>query len=307
MDVLNDILDTLDLRGALYFRTDFSPPWAVTVPDLDEAARFHLVVHGRCNVRIGDAPPIDLYPGDLILIPRGRAHILADRADRRPAALESVIAETGYDGSGVFAVGQGDATAATQMVCGHYTFRRGADHPILRALPDYLRMTSADRAGNPWLDETLRLVARRVFSDEIGAPAAVTRLSEIVFIELLRAGISQCAELRTIIDALQDSQVGRAIELIHAEPGKPWSVEALAGEVGMSRSRFAERFSELVGMGPMAYLADWRLQKSLSMLEITRTSVQQIAVETGYRSPAAFTRAFAGKFGIAPTEYRRQM
>ena len=243
MDVLNDILDTLDLKGALYFRTDFSPPWAVTVPDLEEAARFHLVVHGRCNVRIGDAPPVDLYPGDLILIPHGRSHILADTPEREPQRLESVIADTGYDGTGVFAVGQGDATASTQMICGHFTFRQGADHPMLRALPDKLRITSADRAGNPWLDETLRLVARRMFSDEIGAPAAVTRLSEIVFIELLRVGIDQCADLRAIVGALQDSQIGRALEIVHAEPAKPWSVESLGAAVGMSRSRFAERFS----------------------------------------------------------------
>lgn len=306
MDVLNDILDTLDLKGALYFRTDFSPPWAVTVPDLEEAARFHLVVHGRCNVRIGEAVPIDLYPGDLILIPRGRSHILADTPEREPQRLENMIADTGFTGTGAFAVGQGDATASTKMICGHFTFRRGADHPMLRALPDHLRITSADRAGNPWLDETLRLVARRVFSDEIGAPAAVTRLSEIVFIELLRVGIDQCKELRAIVGALQDSQIGRALEIVHAEPGKPWSVESLGAAVGMSRSRFAERFSELVGMGPMAYLSDWRLQKALSLLSASRISVQEIAVAAGYRSPAAFSRAFSGKFGVAPTEYRRQ-
>jgi len=307
MDVLDDVLDTLDLKGALYFRTDFSPPWAVTVPDLGQAARFHLVVQGRCHVTCPDGIAVDLGPGDLVLIPRGRTHVLADGEWREAPPLETVLRDAGYDGEGVLVVGEGDSGAATQMICGHLSFRENADHPILRALPDCIVITAAMRAREPWLDEMLRLAARRLFSGEIGSEAAVTRLSEIVFIELLRAGIEQSPGLKAVIEALHDRQVGRALQLIHATPSAPWTVERLATEVGMSRSRFAERFSALVGTGPMAYVADWRLQKALALLGDSRCSVQQVAARTGYQSPAAFTRAFAGKFGVAPTEYRRNL
>jgi len=307
MDILNDILDTLDLKGVLYFRTDFSPPWAVSVPDHGAAARFHLVVQGRCHVAFESGAAVTLNPGDLILIPRGRAHVLADDKGREAASLETVMARVGYDGQGVFVIGDGDPDASTQMVCGHFTFRRGADHPLLTALPDYFTASAAMRARQPWLDEMLRLVARRMFSGEIGSEAAVTRLSEIVFIELLRLGFGQDPGLQVLLDAFTDHQIGRALRLIHADPAHGWTVEALAREVGMSRSRFAERFSGLIGSGPMAYLADWRLQKALSLLEDSRLSVQQIAVRTGYQSPAAFTRAFTGRFGSPPTEYRREL
>ena len=246
-------------------------------------------------------------PGDLVLIPRGRGHVRSDRADRAAAALETVLDQSGYDGQGVLVVGQGDPRAATQLICGHFTFRQGADHPLLRALPEFLLTSAALRAKEPWLDEMLRLVTRQVFSQEIGAPASVTRLSEIVFIELLRVGIAQSPGLKSVLEAFRDRQIGRALELIHAEPGNAWTVESLATEVGMSRSRFAERFSDLMGQGPMAYLSDWRLQKALALLDRSRQSVQKIAVQTGYRSPAAFTRAFAGKFGLPPTEYRRNI
>lgn len=307
MDVLDDILGTLDLKGALYFRTDFSAPWAVTVPDLAQAARFHLVIQGRCHVAFPSGASVDLGPGDLVLIPRGRSHVLADDAGRTAAPLETVLESVGYDGQGVLVVGGGDPHAATQMVCGHFTFRHGADHPILRALPDHLLTTASMRARQPWLDETLRLVAQRVFSDVIGSSATVTRLSEVVFIELLRAGIAQSADLRSILEAFRDHQIGRALQLIHARPSEAWTVESLAAEVGMSRSRFAERFRDLMAVGPIAYLADWRLQKALSLLGDTRSSVQQVASQTGYQSSAAFTRAFSGKFGLAPTEYRRNL
>ncbi len=307
MDVLNDILDTLNLRGVLYFRTNFSPPWAVTVPDLAEAARFHLVVQGGCWVEFPSGDSVRLGTGDIVLIPRGRSHVVADGPGRAAPPLERVLEEAGYRGDGVLAVGSGDSQSATQLICGHFSFRSGADHPLLRALPEYLVTTSAVRAREPWLDETLRLVARRVFCDEIGSAASVTRLSEIVFIELLRVGIDQSAGLKSIIQAFRDRQIGRALDIIHADPASGWTVESLAAEVGMSRSRFAERFSDLLGMGPMAYLTDWRLQKALSLLDDTRRSVQQVATQIGYQSPAAFTRAFAGKFGQPPTEYRRNL
>ncbi|MBT5239386.1 MAG: AraC family transcriptional regulator [Rhodospirillaceae bacterium] len=306
MDVLNDILDTLNLKGVLYFRTNFSAPWAATVPDLEQAARFHLVVQGSCRVEFSSGAAVTLAAGDLVLIPKGRSHVLADQPGRTAPTLETVLESVNYDGEGVLVVGDGDPNATTQMVCGHFNFRSGADHPILRALPEYFVTTTSMRARQPLLDEMLRLVAQRAFSEDIGSAAAVTRLSEIVFIELLRAGIDRSDGLTSILEAFRDRQIGQALQLIHARPGDPWTVDGLASDVGMSRSRFAERFSALMGTGPMAYLADWRLQKALSLLDESGCSVQQVASQTGYQSPAAFTRAFSGKFGMPPTEYRRK-
>ena len=97
------------------------------------------------------------------------------------------------------------------------------------------------------------------------------------------------------------------MELIHGKPEHPWTVESLASEVAMSRSRFSNRFSSLVGSGPMAYLSDWRLQKAISMLDRSRMSIQEISNKTGYQSPSAFTRAFTGKFGLSPSEHRHSL
>lgn len=305
MDILDDILDTLNLKGVLYFRTDFSDRWAVTVPDLEQAARFHLVVQGSTHVQFFDGTSVILGPGDLVLIPRGRSHILADQACTSAPELETVLSDVGYDGQGVLAVGEGDKDASTQMVCGHFVFRPGADHPLLRALPDHLVTTASVRAREPWLDEMLRVLVRRAFSGEMGSAASVTRLSEIVFIELLRVGVNQSPELASVLEAFRDKQIGKALEIIHGAPADTWTVDRLASEVGMSRSRFAERFRQLMGTGPMAYLSDWRLQKALSLLEGSQCSMQEVASRSGYQSSAAFSRAFSGKFGVAPSAYRR--
>lgn len=306
MDVLEDIFDALALQGALYFRTDFSAPWAVAVPPYEQAARFHLVVQGRCHVRLASGSAVDLGPGDLILIPRGQAHELADAPGRPAPPLETVLQDAGYKGDHVLAVGEGDPAASTQMICGHLSFRQGADHPILRAMPDHILASAADRAKESWFDETLRLVTRRIFQDAAGSGAVVRRLSEVVFVEVLRLGIGADERLATVLSGLHHPQIGKALELIHSRPGDPWTVASLASEVGMSRTRFADQFSRIFGQGPMHYLSDWRLQKALSLLTESQVPVQQVAAQYGYRSPAAFTRAFADKFGVAPTQMRRQ-
>jgi len=305
MDILNDILDTLKLKGVLYFRTDFSGEWGTTVPQFEQAARFHYVVQGHCHVAFPTGEAVTLGAGDLILIPRGRSHTLSDAPERNAPPLEVVLDAVGYDGEGVLAVGDGDNAASTQMVCGHFNFRNGADHAVLRALPDYLVTSSSTRAKEPWLDEMLRLISRRIFSHALGSAAAVTRLSEIIFIELLRIGIKDSDRLRSVLEGFSDPHIGRALQLIHTQPSSPWTVETLASEIGMSRSRFAERFRVLMRTGPMAYLSEWRLQKALALLDDSRESIQQVATHTGYQSPAAFTRAFTGKFGVSPRDYRR--
>ncbi|MEL6316819.1 MAG: AraC family transcriptional regulator [Pseudomonadota bacterium] len=304
MDLLDDVLDTLDLRGVLYFRTDFAGPWAVTVPEAPEAARFHLVLQGQCVVAVSGGPTLTLGPGDLAMVPRGRSHVLADRAGRAPTALETVLKDAGYSGRGVLALGDGDPTASTQMVCGHYNFRDRARHPLLDALPDHILITAATRLKTPWLDELLRMMAQRALSDTLGSATSVKRLSEIVFAEVVRAGLAQSDDLARVMAGLQDPQIGRALAAIHAAPEEPWTVASLAAAVGMSRSSFAERFRELMGVAPLAYVTDWRIQRALKLLSDPRLSVQQVAGLVGYQSAAAFSRAFTAKLGVSPSEYR---
>jgi len=303
-DLLSDVFETIRLKGTLYFRTDYSPPWAITVPAYEQAARFHFVIQGCCHVSLPSGSNIVLEPGDVVLIPRGRGHVLADRLGRAPAPLERVIQESGYDGKGAFVIGKSDPQATTQMVCGHLGFSQGADHPLLGALPEVILITQADRRRYPLLDESLHLVARRALSDEVGAAASIARLSEVFFIEAVRASVERHPPLANVMTAMTDLHIGRALELVHKTPGDPWTVETLAKESGMSRSRFAERFTELVGVAPMAYVTEWRLQKALATLGSSKTSVKEVAAQAGYQSAAAFARAFAQRFGMPPTDTR---
>lgn len=306
MDILSDIFTTLNFSGTLYFRTEFAGRWAVTVPTLESAARFHLVIKGRCHVAIAGGPAHVLHPGDLILVPRGKSHILSDSARTTAPPLETVIERSGYTGNGLLVYGTNAPGLETQLVCGHFSFRPSADHPILRYLPDSIIASAQDRAKMPLLDEALRLITERAFSENLGSTAALTRLSEIIFVEILQSRLRGDEGLAFLLEALQDPKIAKSLQLIHSNPGKLWTVESLASEVAMSRSRFSDRFRKLVGQTPMAYLAQWRLQKSLELLSAPHRSIQQVANDTGYQSSAAFARAFHCQFGVAPRQYRLQ-
>lgn len=306
MDLLSDILDTIELKGQLYFRTSFSPPWAVAVPRFQRAVRFHLVARGGCWVRPEGGTGVDLRQGDAILITAGAAHTLADTAERTPVALETVLAESGFGGSGTLIWGNGANAAACELVCGHFTFAEGADHALLRALPAALVVDKAVRAQSAWLDEVLRLVVRRIFSGEPGSHASVRRLSEILFIETVRATAGQSEALAGILTALGDPKIARAIAVMHKHPERAWTVESLAVEAAMSRSSFAERFQELMGCGPLGYLSEWRMQMARALLARSEDSVAEIAARVGYQSAAAFTRAYSQTFGEPPSDTRRK-
>jgi AraC-like DNA-binding protein len=307
MDLLSDILDSLSLQGQFYFRTCFNSPWSIGVPNYASAIRFHYAVQGECWVRAGDEAPIHLRQGDLVLVPAGAAHALSDTPERKPVELERVMADNDYSGGPVFRVGGGCENAATQLMCGHFTFADGSDHPLLRSLPSLLHVSASIRRSTFWLDEALRLMARQMADDNPGSMAVVRRMSEIIFIETVRSCGSQSQQLSGLMEALSDPKISRAIEAMHRDVATHWTVEALAGEAAMSRSRFAARFQELVGCGPLTYLAEWRLQKACALLREGKITIQEVAGRIGYQSPAAFTRAFANMFGESPTSFRSRL
>lgn len=303
-DVLSDIFDTIELKATFYFRTEFYPPFGIAVPKFRKAARFHLIVQGQCSVRLDNGTVVAALPGDLVFVPAGNAHVLASDPRAETTLLDDAISESGFQGQGPFVVGVGLPSQSCQMICGHFAFADGSDHPVLQAFPEILHITAADRAAHPMLDDVLRLIVRRVFSDGSGVAASISRLSEILFIEVMRASLGQLGGENKMMAAVHDPQIGRALAAIHGNIAKCWTVEALGREAGMSRTKFAQQFRDLVGSSPMAYVAEWRLQRALHLLGDRRLAIKAVAAAVGFRSVAAFSRAFRTRFGRAPSEQR---
>jgi AraC family transcriptional activator of mtrCDE len=300
VDVLSEILGTLELSSQLYFRAELGAPFAIAVPERADVVRFHVVAAGYCVIGLPDGPSLECGPGDLVLVPNGAAHEIADTPGTSPQLLDSVLQERGLDEAGRLRHGGPGPVAV--LVCGHFAFGEGPLHPVLSGLPHLLHIAAGASSSYAWIGHVVEHLEAEARLQRSGHREVLRRLSEILLIEVLRASAE--AGAGGTLSAIADPQLGRALEALHAAPERTWSLEALARVAGLSRTLLAERFRERLGISPMRYLAHWRVQKARHLLEAGRCSVAEASRRVGYRSESAFHRAFRARFGVAPSSIR---
>lgn len=303
-DPLGEALHFLRMSGTFYSRCEFTAPWGLVLPAMDDSLMFHVVTAGRCWLEVDGSEPHPLRPGDLALVPHGEGHRLASEPGAPGVGLFDLPSEP--IGERYEILRHGGGGAPTRLVCGTVRFDHPAAHQLVGALP---RVIAVEADGSPqteWIRSTIRLMAAEVAALRPGGETVVTRLADVLVIQAIRAWIERDPAARTgWLGALRDPRVGRAIALIHRDPARAWSVAALAQEVAMSRSAFAARFAALVGETPMRYVAGWRMHVALSALREDGALLGELAPRLGYRSEAAFGRAFKRALGIPPGAARR--
>ncbi|MCI0432752.1 MAG: AraC family transcriptional regulator [Gemmatimonadetes bacterium] len=308
MDVLSDILATLRLRGTLYFSTEFRRPWGLRVPKHGRVARFHLVVRGGCWVRVEGAEggPVFLESGDLMLIPSGSEHVLADTPDTPCRTVDEVVRAAGFTGRGALLHGGEDTGAPTRLICGHFEFDEGMDHPLLEQLPPSLVVRWDEEVRDSPMEDAFRFIAREVQDARPGHAAVVGRLSEVLFVQVVRFWADRTRPDHGVLAAMADPRLGEALAAMHTTPADAWTLERLARVAALSRTSFAERFRSVVGLTPLQYLTHWRMQLARRWLAESRLSLEAIAGRVGYDSAASFSRAFRKATGGSPGAWRRE-
>jgi AraC-like DNA-binding protein len=161
--------------------------------------------------------------------------------------------------------------------------------------------------GSGWVTDLIRVALAEGGSSRAGREAVLAKLSELMFVEAIRRYLeSMPADARGWLSGLRDAHIGEALRLIHAHPAENWTVDRLSRKVGLSRTIFADRFTDYVEVSPMQYLARWRLQLASRLLEQSGTSVARAAAEVGYESEPAFNRAFKKFVGVTPGTWRKK-
>ncbi len=303
MDPLAEVLGDLRLASSFYARSDVSAPWGLAFSVADGPS-FHVIVSGRCWLRL-DAERIPLGTGDLVVLPHGEDHQLADPPEGPAVPLAALPSERIGDNAALLCYGGAGEPAL--LICGGVRFAGPIAHPLLELLPRVLLLRREDQDGaHAWLDETLTMLGAEALSLRPGSAAVMTRLADVLVLQTIRAWLERDEDQRHgWLGALRDPDIGRALALIHRRGEEPWTVASLAREVHLSRSVFSERFSRLVGKSPMQYVTRWRMSLARSWMQEERLSPSEAAHRLGYSSEAAFSRAFKRYFQTPPGTFRR--
>jgi AraC-like DNA-binding protein len=303
MDALSEVLKVLRFNSAIFFNARFTAPWCLASPQADAVARqvnagserllfYHFFAEGSCTVQLDGMAPLHVQAGDIILFPHGDAHAMASSGVDGPRPLLDLQALL-RKRTDVLQLGGGGEP--THIICGYLSFDPILCRPVLAALPRVLtvRLRGNDKAD--WVERSFVYAVAEAAGTEPGGEG------------VLRRYMSQMSEGQTgWLAGLRDRVVGKCLALMHEKPAHPWTLETLAREAGASRSVLAERFTHYVGQSPIQYLGKWRMALASNLLRRSALSMMQIALEVGYETDAAFSRAFKREFGVPPASWRRQ-
>jgi AraC-like DNA-binding protein len=304
-DPLGEALHSLRMSGAFYCRSEFTEPWGLTLPPLPGYLWFHVVTSGRVAVDLGDGELTTLGSGDVALVTQGAGHRLcSDLAAPAPGILDLPRDEI----SNLYEVlHHGGGGARTRMMCGAVRFDHPAARNLVALLPEIIYLDAASTPDLIWMQSTLSLMAAETMQLRPGGEAVITRLADVLIIQAIRWWMESDPSAQSgWLGALRDNQIGRALSLIHGDPARAWTVAMLADELAMSRSAFAARFTELVGEPVMRYVTRWRMRVAVNALRDEGATVAELADRLGYRSEAAFARAFKRVTGVAPGAIKRE-
>jgi AraC-like DNA-binding protein len=246
--------------------------------------------------------PIKLVAGDIIMLPHGDTHVLATTPEMRRTPDMSMY-RMPDDGQLPVRISMGNTGGdGARFVCGFLACDSRPYNPLLTALPRVIVVK--DHASGA-LGAYFRAALAESKEGRMGGADLLGRISELMFVDVVRRHLESLPPDRVNwLAGLRDQYVGRAIMALHANPARDWTLEALAQEAALSRSAFAERFTEFVGHPPMQYLTNWRMQLATNYLRKGTESVAAIANRVGYDSEAAFSRAFKKVVGAPPGEWR---
>lgn len=317
MDALSDALRIAHLTGGVFLHAEFFAPWCIAsrltpedcAPFLGTPSHlilYHYVLEGQLSVRVQaeGAEAFTLRTGEIVMLPRNDRHLLGSDLNLPPIESHALIAAP--EGGGLFSIRHGGNGERTRLICGFLGCDSAEGNPVLSTLPAALRLNVEEGGAAEWIRSTFQYAADEVAAGRPGSETVLAKLSELLFVEAVRRYAEQLhpGEMGWLA-GLRDPYVARALAFLHCDVARPWTMDELGREVGLSRSALADRFTRLIGVAPMHYLASWHMQVASRQLRMTNASLAQVAQLVGYDSEAAFSRAFKKAFGSAPATWRR--
>jgi AraC-like DNA-binding protein len=300
VDVLSLVLRELRFESVAYRWFELGAPFQVGF-DTAGLRGVHIVARGYCELAFPDGTVEPLAAGDLAILPRGDAHVLrSPGTGAQPPTISGFDLAMRTEGTRLRVGGTGDETV---VVCGAFIVGE-PEHPALRGLPRTIHVPGDAGGTAPWLAPFVDALSAEASGGGPGSDLVMSRLSDALLARALRHH-SDTVDQPGWLLGLRDPYVAAALEAMHTDLARPWTVANLARTVGLSRAAFAARFTDHVGEPVIRYLLALRMQHACTLLRDQRATVAAVAAQVGYQSDVAFAAAFKRQFGSSPGAYRR--
>lgn len=301
MDILAEVLNRVRLGGTLLFHFELGQPWSLALPRRPYAL-FHYLSPGSPSATLAfeQGPELRMTAGDFVVVSRGEPHEIY--SDRRTTPFSVLDLDRSSAHLGVVRHG-GSAQPYSTMICGKFTVARPARGSVLELLPPVLLLKPTE--DGEWLEAILRRMVSESARERPGQGVALSRLTEVLFVEVLRSWLKSLGPGEGgWLGAMADPHIGPALQLIHEQPDRPWTLDDLGHRVGLGRSAFSARFTRLVGQSMYRYLIVRRMEEAAFLLETSDDGIARIATRVGYETVAAFSKVFLRHHGLSPGRYR---
>lgn len=304
MDALSVLLQNVHLFETKYYRLNVTGNWSYSLTRQDTIL-FYLVMSGGFCIDVGNGPR-ETRAGDMIMIPSAHQHVSyalnyhSDEAQPLDELLTSCKEHT------LDLKGDGDSEASLILI--ECKYDKAMIRPLLSVLPPILPEVNDEDDGRfEVIDVEIRLLTLEAEHERMGKTAVINHWASIMMIECLRVYIESLPEAtENWLKAMKDPFLTKALVAMHEMPSENWTINKLAEVAGMSRSSFAQRFKEVVGIPPLTYLMDYRLRLAARYLRLQQNSISRISGLVGYASDSTFSQAFKRVYGISPKAYRQQ-
>jgi len=295
MDVISNILSTFRVNAKVFHNGQYCGSWQLDTSGSHKAG-FHIVTHGNCELLLKDGTyhESSLTTGDLVILPRDLEH--------RVSSGIKVAEKVNSSKSKSFTEGLQDN--GTGLVCGFLEFEHNTNNFLFDMLPDYIVIKSSESPWKEHLKPILDVLILESISERPGVQETLNRLSETIFMIILREYAEDDENYSGFAAAMRDERIQKVLEAIHDSPAEEWNLDSLAEIATMSRSAFATKFKSLLGDTPLNYIKQWRMNSAYRWFRDENITIAEAAERCGYLTEAAFSKAFKRELGISPGKVR---
>ena len=295
-DPLSEVIALLQPRTVFSKRISGAGRWGVRYSDFGHPS-FCAVLEGSCRLAVDGQKPVTLEAGDFVLLPVTPGFTMSGFEPVKPEHIDPKVTRSP---TGEVRHGTRGGKPDVRLLGGYFVFQSPDAALLVSLLPAMIHVRGVER-----LSVLVQLVGEEAIERRTGRDLVLSRLVEVLIVEALRATGSEDAP-PGLLRGLADVRLAPAIQQMHAQVARPWTVDQLAKAVALSRSAFFERFTRTVGLPPMEYLLAWRMAVAKDLLSRDDLGVAEVARRVGYGSPSTFSTAFSRHVGQPPSQYGRR-